>query len=69
MADEVDLAAEYQEKEIAAILAGNEARKLSEERELLRSAGSCLNCQSIVSVGRFCDQDCRDDYERRVLRR
>lgn len=27
--------------------------------------GVCLNCGEVLESGRFCDADCRDDYERR----
>ena len=29
-----------------------------------KSVGFCLNCQ-ITSIKRFCDIDCRNDYEKR----
>lgn len=25
--------------------------------------GHCLNCNEQITVGRFCDADCRSDYE------
>ena len=39
----------------------------SEHREAaLAAVGVCHNCESSVPPGaRFCDRDCRDDYERR----
>lgn len=33
----------------------------------LLATGRCYNCEEPVGAGRlFCDQDCRDDYERRT---
>lgn len=28
--------------------------------------GFCYNCDEVLSVGCFCDPDCRDDYELRT---
>ena len=30
--------------------------------------GTCLNCEYDITIGHFCDADCRDDYEREQLR-
>lgn len=29
-------------------------------------AGNCYNCEAPVEWGRFCDPDCRDDYQKRI---
>tara|TARA_R110000772_G_scaffold32788_4_gene80063 strand:- start:1130 stop:1336 length:207 start_codon:yes stop_codon:yes gene_type:complete len=35
----------------------------------LEATGYCLNCEEVVGEGeRFCDKDCRDDFELRNLR-
>lgn len=26
--------------------------------------GQCLNCEEVITRGRFCDSECREDYER-----
>lgn len=28
--------------------------------------GRCYNCEEPLTVGCFCDTDCRDDYEKRI---
>lgn len=34
----------------------------------LSAQGKCLNCLEKIPVGRFCDADCREDYEKRTIR-
>lgn len=57
MADVADQAADYQEKMIA------EAIKLRKQQPI--GTGFCNNCFEPIDVGRFCDCDCRDDFEKR----
>lgn len=42
-------------------LAIKAARERSKHTE--RFTGHCLNCNEQITVGRFCDADCRDDWE------
>lgn len=37
---------------------------IRDHQKPIKSNGSCLNCQS-PSIKRFCDIDCRNDYEKR----
>ena len=32
---------------------------------VLPFTGECHNCGESIRVGKFCDSDCRDDFERR----
>lgn len=34
-------------------------------QDVMPQVGICYNCGEAVSVGCFCDSDCRDDYELR----
>ena len=57
MADDVDLASDRAERELA------EALKFREPE--LKPIGVCYWCDSEVNADRtFCDSDCRDDYQR-----
>lgn len=43
------------------------ARKRNQE---LPPTGSCHNCgEAVLSDSRFCDKDCRDDFEKREKNR
>ena len=66
MADEADVANDYQEKWLAA--------QLSEHQYQLNHAvsaypaGECRNCQSRSDDGRaYCDKDCADDFNNRAV--
>jgi hypothetical protein len=61
MADPIDRAQEHIEREAPYILA---ARKPVP----IKACGHCHNCQSPISVGLYCDEDCRSDYEYRAER-
>lgn len=64
MSDEIDLAQEREEQDRARAIAA--ARKAAEVG-VTGADGICLNCGEDVSRGqRFCDSDCRDDWEARV---
>lgn len=42
-------------------LAIQATRERSKQAE--KFTGHCLNCNEQITVGRFCDSDCRDDWE------
>lgn len=61
MADEVDLAGEFQEQFIADSL----QRQLNAQVKIPRITGHCLNCEEKINKdSRWCDTDCRDDWQR-----
>lgn len=66
-ADLLDVAKEV---ELAATEAAI-ARVLAEAKEsVLRLKGRCYNCdERVENTLLFCDEDCRDDYERRETRK
>jgi RNA polymerase-binding transcription factor DksA len=60
--DEVDQANDHIEREMQARLS---ARRLAE----LQPCGSCYNCGEDIAPGRkFCDIECREDYDHRITR-
>jgi hypothetical protein len=56
MADIIDDSQELQEAQIAAALA--------KRMKVPEKTGLCLACDTPVTVGVFCDADCREFYER-----
>lgn len=57
MADEVDLAAEHMERELAALMA-------SRKPQALQPTGACLFCaEPLGGMLRFCGPDCRDGFD------
>lgn len=63
MADNVDVATEHSELILAA---GLRLRK----PEAPSARGHCLNCaEPLCSGQRWCDEDCKWDWERRQVRR
>jgi hypothetical protein len=59
MADEADLAQEQIEASLA------HAIRLSTRKPKLQSTGFCHNCEAPIPRGwLWCDNDCRDDYDR-----
>ena len=60
--DDADLTQERMEKEMA--------MRLRMRRPELSPTGSCHNCsEAVLADARFCDVDCRHDYERREKNR
>jgi hypothetical protein len=60
MADEIDRANDQAELFLAAAIENNKAH-----RAVLKPTGQCLSCREPVPDGRrFCDADCRDDFDR-----
>lgn len=57
-------------EEQASIHQAVEAVKLAAAAPKLAAIGECHNCGEPLSAGeRFCDADCRDDYQHRLARR
>lgn len=66
--DDFDRASELETRERAAAVEAARARAAAEARTT--PAGSCANCGELLEGDkRFCDQDCRDQYERRARAR
>ena len=61
--DEIDRAAEAEEWYRSQAL---DAQAAQAARLTMLPVGSCYNCESVISVGCFCDKNCRDDYELRT---
>ena len=64
MSDEIDLAQEREEQDRARAIAA--ARKAAGQG-VASVDGYCMNCGEAIARGcRFCDSDCRDDWESRA---
>lgn len=57
--DVYDQATEIEERDRE--LAIKAARERAKQTE--KFTGHCLSCNEQITVGKFCDVDCRDDYE------
>lgn len=57
-----DIATQIEEREREAALAAHRDRAAN---ALRLPDGACANCRAVV-IGHFCDDDCRDDYEKRM---
>lgn len=64
-ADPVDRATIEQER----LLEDNLRQARASKALVLPDTGHCYNCDDTLVSGRFCDSDCRDDYELRQSRR
>lgn len=65
-ADPVDRASVEEQRALEVAI--NAAR--NQQVKQLPSIGACYNCDETLQPGhRFCDADCRDDYEKRNRRR
>lgn len=64
--DVVDAANELVQHEINNLVQ-NHVRKSTLNR--LAVTGRCYNCEDDVEEGLFCDPDCRQDYDRRMIKR
>ena len=63
MSDICDRAADEEERERAECL----RKQTLKAAQMEQPCGFCFNCDAHVGVGkRFCDGDCRDDFERRA---
>lgn len=62
MADDADLTRDRQERE-------DDLRRRLACRPLIKATGLCLNCGTpLADDRRWCDADCRDDWERQQRR-
>lgn len=60
MTDVIDRACEAEEWFRSQAL---DARQVA--ADMMPFTGRCYNCEAQLTVGSFCDTDCRDDYELR----
>ena len=60
MSDLADDAAEVTEMNLK--ISMQNARSNSSQKKF---TGFCRNCEDNIITGGFCDQDCRDDYQKR----
>lgn len=61
MANEADMADDF----IEAFLADSLERQRTAVSKIPGARGTCLNCDEKIAAGRrWCDQDCRDDWQR-----
>lgn len=57
--DEIDVANQQMELAIE-----NSLRRNKQHRRVINATGYCLYCKEPLQHGqRFCDEDCRDDFE------
>lgn len=63
--DVIDVANDLAMHETESILRNHANRK---ERALVFT-GRCYNCEDDVEEANFCDDDCRDDYDKRINKR
>ena len=61
MADEVDITNERMEQ-LEQLAIRHRAQVTLAETAVPFFTGNCAFCGEIISVGKFCDKDCRDDY-------
>lgn len=59
MADICDTASDAQDIFLQQSLAKQRATSVAQ-----KSSPNCLFCEEPITEGRFCDSDCRDDYQR-----
>jgi hypothetical protein len=66
MSDWIDNASDLEllQTEVAIERARTAGKELQEV--LQNAAGHCLNCEEPLEVGRFCDADCREDFQKRL---
>lgn len=69
MSDHADEAAELQELAIQAAQHAHQKAAARLKAALGEATGRCLNCQEEIEEGRFCDEDCREDFQKRVKAR
>lgn len=66
MSDEVDIANERRDQELANII--NEFRYKLENPTVVFNSGHCRNCDETLDDGRaYCDSECASDFENRQL--
>lgn len=66
MADEADLANECVAQDLERAMRKQRMEAAALAAALQRRSGRCLNCEEDVEPGkRFCDEDCKEDFEKR----
>jgi hypothetical protein len=66
MSDAADAAGDEQEL-VEALLLRQHQEAAAKHREALNAfTGECLNCDAPLETGRYCDENCRIDHEKRV---
>lgn len=66
MSDAADVAGDEQELIEALLLRKHREAAAQHQKVMAAFTGKCLNCDEPLEQGRYCDDDCRDDHERRV---
>lgn len=66
MADAADSAGDEQELIEDLLLRQHRAAAAQHQKVMATCTGECLNCEAPLEQGRYCDEDCRKDHERRV---
>lgn len=66
MVDAADAAGDEQAFVEELLLRRQQQAAAAHKAALDGGTGVCLNCEEPLQAGRFCDADCRLDYERRV---
>jgi RNA polymerase-binding transcription factor DksA len=69
MADWTDEASDQQEQDIERALLNQRLAAKKHEAALSAASGVCLNCEEPLPTGRYCDDNCRDDHEKRLVAR
>lgn len=61
MADYADISSDYQEHNLQEAL----YKVFQNARQYRKTHVACLNCGEPITVGSFCERECRDDFQRR----
>lgn len=69
MSDAADAAGDEQELVEALLLRQHREAAAKHQEALKVFTGKCLNCEATLEKGRYCDEECRKDHERRVSAR
>jgi hypothetical protein len=66
MSDAADSAGDEQELVEALLLRQHREAAAKHQEALATFTGKCLNCDAPLDKGRYCDEECRKDHERRL---
>lgn len=66
MTDAADAAGDEQELVEALLLRQHREAAAKHQEALKVFTGACLNCDAPLDEGRYCDEECRKDHEKRV---
>ena len=66
MSDAADAAGDEQELIDALLLRQHREAAAKHQQVMSECTGLCLNCDAPLEKGRYCDESCRVDHERRV---